>query len=150
MDKTEETIMKELANKLKQQRAAAGARKVALPEAPPPKVAEKKKGPASRIPKVALPEAPPLKATEKVPPGAPRAGRTAGAGEGWASYVLIDYDCNSDYRVLWAYVGDTWQYKYLSDAEIVGIAKVIMEATWLYVWYDDNDVIYYLRCWKQF
>jgi C1A family cysteine protease len=68
-------------------------------------------------------------------------------GSGYAQYILVDYASDSDYRVLWAYAGDAWRYKYLSDDEVAGLAKLLMESSSVYVWWKE-DQLTYIRGWK--
>ncbi|VVB93671.1 Papain family cysteine protease [uncultured archaeon] len=63
-------------------------------------------------------------------------------GNGYAQYILVDYDCNSDNRVLWAYAGDAWRYKYLTDDEVAGIAKLLMESCSVYVYWKEDQLTY--------
>jgi len=79
----------------------------------------------------------------------PQVGLVAAAGSGRASYALVDYSFTSAARVLWAYAGDAWRYKVISDAHVAGIAKVVMEATWLDVWWTDSNLTF-VRCWKKY
>jgi len=144
MLKTKEQIIKELETESRKLRAAGTqtAARATAPSAPP--IMETAKKMATK------PAPPTIEQAKKIYAGTPKESQVITSGSGGASYVLVDYSCDSDYRVLWAYAADAWRYKYLSDAEVAGIAKVIMEAKWLDVWWDDNNLIYYLRCWKQF
>ncbi len=144
MAKTKEQIMKELKIASEKLRTEASvAQRAAKPAAPP--IMEAAKKAYAGIPKLTKkPEAPaPGEAGKKVEVA-------VGAGSGTASYVLVDHSCEYDYKLLWAYVGDAWRYKWLNDGEMAGIAKVVMEANWLDVWFGDDNIITYLRCWKQY
>lgn len=63
-------------------------------------------------------------------------------GCGYAQYVLVDYSCTSSSRVLWAYAGDKWRYKIITDAELSGLAKVVMEASKVYVCWKENELTF--------
>lgn len=71
------------------------------------------------------------------------------ATSGTASYALIDYSFTSNARYLWTYAGGGWRYRPLNDAQIAGIAKVVMEAYRLDVWWSGSK-INFARCWKKF
>lgn len=73
----------------------------------------------------------------------------AAAASGTASYALVDYSFTSNVRTLWAYAGGGWRNRALSDAQVAGIAKVVMEADRLDVWWSDSG-INFARCWKKF
>jgi len=63
-------------------------------------------------------------------------------GSDYAQYILVDYSFTSTSRVLWAYAGSAWRYKVIGDAEVAGIAKVLMESSKVYVWWDGNQITY--------
>jgi len=71
------------------------------------------------------------------------------AGSGTAQYALVDYSFVSNVRYLWAYVDGAWRCRILSDPQVEGIAKVVMEASRLDVWWSDGAVNF-VRCWKSF
>lgn len=71
------------------------------------------------------------------------------AASGTASYALVDYSFTSNVRTLWAYAGDGWRHRRITDAQVAGIAKVVMESDRLDVWWSDNT-INFARCWKKF
>lgn len=73
----------------------------------------------------------------------------AAAASGTASYALVDYSFTSNARRLWAYASGGWRNRALNDAQIAGIAKVIMETYRLDVWWS-NNTINFVRCWKKF
>jgi hypothetical protein len=71
------------------------------------------------------------------------------AGSGTAQYALVDYSFVANVRCLWAYVGGAWRSRLLTDQQVEGIAKVVMEANRLDVWWSDG-AINFVRCWKSF
>ena len=89
------------------------------------------------------------KAAKEVYARMPEVGLVAAAGSGKASYALVDYSFTSDYRVLWAYAGGKWRNRFITDAQVGGIAKLLMEATQLGVWWTDSKITF-MRCWKKF
>jgi len=127
MNKTEEEIMAELETESEKLRAAAGVPEIAA-------------GPVS----VALEEA-----MKEVYPQMLETGLAAAAGSGTASHALVDYSLTSANRVLWAYAGKKWRYRHITDAQVAGIAKVVMEASRLDVWWTDGNLTF-VRCWKKF
>ena len=58
----------------------------------------------------------------------------------FAQYLLVDYSFTSDYRVLWAYAGGKWRNRFITDAQVGGIAKLLMESSKVYVWWDQNKL----------
>jgi len=88
-------------------------------------------------------------AAKEVYAGVPAVGLVTAAGNGRASYVLVDYSFTSTQRVLWAYAGDAWRYRIISDAQVAGIAKAVMESTYVDVWWTDSSMTF-VRCWKKF
>jgi len=71
------------------------------------------------------------------------------AQSGTASYALIDYVFTSNVRRLWAYAGGSWKGRNINEAQVAGIAKVIVESYRLDVWWSDST-INFIRCWKKF
>ncbi len=80
--------------------------------------------------------------------GAPAVFGVAAAGTGTATYALVDYSF-SGARRLWAYVGSEWKSHPMTDDEVSGIAKIVMECKRLDVWWSDGT-INMIRCWKTF
>jgi hypothetical protein len=132
MSKSEKEIMEELEAQSQELYATIAAPPAAVPEiAAEPVVA-------------ALDEA-----TKEVYAKMPLVGLVAAAGSGTASYALVDYSFTSATRVLWAYAENKWRCKAISDAEVAGIAKVVMEATRLDVSWSDSNLTF-VRCWKKY
>ncbi|MGD2200395.1 MAG: hypothetical protein PVJ38_02030 [Candidatus Bathyarchaeota archaeon] len=73
----------------------------------------------------------------------------AAAASGTASYALVDYSFTSNVRTLWAYAGGRWRHRPITDAQVAGIAEVVMKADRLDVWWS-NSRINFARCWKKF
>lgn len=67
-------------------------------------------------------------------------------GSGPAKYILVDKYFGGN-NVLWAYAGNAWRYRYVPDADLPGIAKVLFEANRVDVWWDANQLTL-LRPWK--
>jgi C1A family cysteine protease len=63
-------------------------------------------------------------------------------GCGYAKYLLVDYSFTSATRVLWAYAENKWRYKVISDAEVAGIAKLLMESSKVYVCWEENRLTF--------
>ena len=63
-------------------------------------------------------------------------------GCGYAQYLLVDYSFTSATRVLWAYAENKWRYKVISDAEVAGIAKLLMESGKVYVCWEENRLTF--------
>ena len=127
MSKAEEEIMAELEAKSEKLLAAAAA----------PEIAEE--------PVLAALE----EAAKEFYAEMPEVGLVTAAGSGRASHALVDYSFTSNYRVLWAYAGNAWRNRRITDAQVAGIAKIVMEATWLDVWWTDSKLTF-VRCGKKF
>jgi len=67
---------------------------------------------------------------------------TSTKGSGYARYLLVDYSFTSSYRVLWAYAGNAWRRKIISNAEVAGITKLLTESSKVYVWWDGNKLTF--------
>jgi len=66
---------------------------------------------------------------------------------GYAKSLLVDHSFTSNVRYLWAYSEGAWKYKPITDAQMEGIVKVLMEAKQVYVWWN-GDVITMVRAMK--
>ena len=73
--------------------------------------------------------------------------KPAAKSEGWAQHILVDYSF-AGARTLWAYAEGAWRYKPLTDAEVASIAKLVMEAGKVYVWWNTSNVLTMVRTWK--
>lgn len=73
----------------------------------------------------------------------------AAAASGTATYALVDYSFTSNVRTLWAYAGGGWRHRALTEGQVAGIAKIVMKADRLDVWWS-NGTINFARCWKKY
>jgi len=73
----------------------------------------------------------------------------AAAASGTAIYALVDYSFTSNVRTLWAHAGGGWRNRPLSEAQVAGIAEIVMKADRLDVWWSDSR-INFARCWKKY
>lgn len=73
----------------------------------------------------------------------------AAAASGTATYALVDYSFTSNVRTLWANAGGGWRNRPLSEAQVAGIAEIVMKAVRLDVWWSDSR-INFARCWKKY
>ena len=71
------------------------------------------------------------------------------AQSGTATHALVDYIFTSTVRRLWAYVGGRWRGRNINEVQVTGIAKLVMEADRLDVWWS-NTTINFVRCWKKY
>lgn len=67
-------------------------------------------------------------------------------GSGVSKYVLIDKYFGGNV-ILWAYAGDKWRSKHITDADLTGIAQLLFSANQVYVWWDGNQITM-IRPWK--
>ncbi len=67
-------------------------------------------------------------------------------GCGFAKYILVDKYFGGVAR-LWAYAGDAWRYRNISDADLAGIAQVVFAADRVYVCWDKSQITF-IRPWK--
>jgi len=63
-------------------------------------------------------------------------------GSGEAKYLLVDYSFTTKVRTLWAYAGDAWRHRSITDAEVAGIAKLLMEAGRVHVRWKDGEMTF--------
>ena len=93
--------------------------------------------PAPRQPKE------PTLAVAATPGGAPAAGSAT------ATYLLVDHFFGGAYGTFWAYDGSTWRAAGTAEpADEQGAAQVAFAANRVDVWWDANDSITVVRCWK--
>lgn len=93
-------------------------------------------------------EGPPLAAEITVPSAAqPTFGA---AGSGTAKYVLQDHYTTSSFRRLWAHAGGAWRYRNVTNIEEQGLVQVAFAANRVDVWWDANNQLTIMRCWKSF
>ena len=72
------------------------------------------------------------------------------AGSGKAAHVLLDHYFTSTARRLWAYAGGAWRHANVATADEAGIAQVAFLASRTDAWWDANNKLTILRCWKSF
>jgi hypothetical protein len=90
---------------------------------------------------------PPVASEVAIPETAPAVVGAAGSGQ--AQHVLVDHYFTSSLRRLWAYSGG-WKYANITDAEEQGLAQVAFAASRVDVWWDDQNQLRQIRCWKTF
>jgi hypothetical protein len=64
------------------------------------------------------------------------------AGCGWASHLLVDYSFTSRSRTLWAYAGNKWRYRRITESQVNSIAKLLMEASKIWVCWKDGEMTF--------
>jgi C1A family cysteine protease len=67
-------------------------------------------------------------------------------GNGEAKYLLVDKYFGGGSR-LWAYAGEEWRYRNITDTELKGIVHELFEADLVHVWWD-GPIITLIRGWK--
>ncbi|MCK5517405.1 MAG: hypothetical protein KAI39_11065 [Desulfobulbaceae bacterium] len=72
------------------------------------------------------------------------------AGSGKAKYVLVDHYTASSSRRLWAHAASAWRSVPITNNEEQGLAQVAFAASRVDVWWDSNNKIKIMRCWKIF
>jgi len=71
------------------------------------------------------------------------------AGSGTAKHVLVDHYFTSSARYMWAHVGK-WRNHSIGNAEEQGLAQIACASNRVDVWWDGNDKLTIMRCWKHF
>jgi hypothetical protein len=72
------------------------------------------------------------------------------AGSGQAQHVLMDHYFTSSTRRLWAHSEGAWRYQNVENIEEQGIAQVAYAANRVDVWWDSNNRLTLIRCWKNY
>lgn len=72
------------------------------------------------------------------------------AGSGKVKHVLVDHYTTSSTRRLWAYADNSWRNRNITNTEEQGLAQVAFAADRVDAWWDANNQITILRCWKSF
>jgi hypothetical protein len=72
------------------------------------------------------------------------------AGSATAKHVLLDHYFTSSLRRLWAHAGGAWRYRNVTQTEEQGLAQVAFMANRVDAWWDNNNVLTLIRCWKTF
>ncbi len=67
---------------------------------------------------------------------------TKPAGCGWASHLLVDYSFTSRSRTIWAYAGNKWRYRRITESQVNTIAKLLMEASKIWVCWKDGEMTF--------
>lgn len=63
-------------------------------------------------------------------------------GHADAQYLLVDYSFTSNLRTLWAYAGNRWRHRRITDAQVAGIAELLMKAAKVHVWWKDDEITF--------
>ena len=70
------------------------------------------------------------------------------AGSGQAKHVLMDHYFTSSTRRLWAYTGGGWRSADVTNTEEQGLAQVAFSSNRVDTWWDGNNKLTIMRCWK--
>ena len=98
---------------------------------------------APAAPQPRPPKEPTLPVADATPDGAPAAGTAT------AKYMLVDHFFGGSTGTLWAYDGATWRAKGTAEPpDEQAIAQVAFAANRVDVWWDNNDALTIVRCWK--
>lgn len=63
-------------------------------------------------------------------------------GHADAQYLLVDYSFTSNVRTLWAYAGGRWRHRRITDAQVAGIAELLMKAAKIHIWWRDSTITF--------
>ena len=72
-----------------------------------------------------------------------------GGGSGVAKHILLDHYFTSALRRLYVYSGG-WRYRNVTNVEEQGLAQVAFASNRVDAWWDSNNTLTILRCWKHF
>ena len=72
------------------------------------------------------------------------------AGSGQAKHVLTDHYFTGSTRRLWAHSAGAWRSRNVTNVEEQGIAQIAYAANRVDVWWDTNNMLTLMRCWKNF
>jgi len=72
------------------------------------------------------------------------------AGSGTAKHVLLDHYMSGSVRRLWTFVDNAWRYQNITNVEEQGVAQVAFAASRVDAWWNTNNQMSLLRCWKIF
>lgn len=76
-------------------------------------------------------------------------GGTPAAGNGTAKYLLLDHFMGGTNGTFWTYDGSTWRAAGTGEpADEQGMAQVAFAANRVDMWWDGNDAVTIVRCWK--
>lgn len=71
------------------------------------------------------------------------------AGNGTATYLLLDHFFGGSSGTFWAFDGTTWRAAGTGEpADEQGVAQVAFAANRVDVWWDNNDAVTIMRAWK--
>lgn len=71
------------------------------------------------------------------------------AGNGTAKYLLLDHFFGGTNGTFWTFDGTTWRAAGTGEpADEQGIAQVAFAANRVDMWWDGNDAVTIVRCWK--
>ncbi len=102
---------------------------------------------------VPAPPAPRQQPMPKQPtvPGAMSPDGSPAAGNGTAKYVLLDHFFGGSTGTFWTFDGATWRAANTGEpSDEQGIAQVAFAANRVDMWWDANDSVTIVRCWKYF
>ncbi len=63
-------------------------------------------------------------------------------GHADAQYLLVDYSFTSNLRTLWAYAGNRWRHRRITDAQVAGITELLMKAVKVHVWWREDEITF--------
>lgn len=99
---------------------------------------------AAAPPQPRQPKQPTLRDTTPATPGGAPA-----AGNGTAKYLLLDHFFGGANGTFWTYDGATWRAAGTGEpADEQGMAQVAFAANRVDMWWDGNDAVTIVRCWK--
>lgn len=76
-------------------------------------------------------------------------GGTPAAGNATAKYLLLDHYMGGANGTFWTYDGTTWRAAGTGEpADEQGMAQVAFAANRVDMWWDGNDTVTVVRCWK--
>ncbi|SDO16966.1 hypothetical protein SAMN04515671_0020 [Nakamurella panacisegetis] len=71
------------------------------------------------------------------------------AGNGTATYLLLDHYFGGSSGTFWTFDGTTWRAAGTSEpADEQGLAQVAFAANRVDMWWDDSDAVTVVRAWK--
>ncbi|HEX5348463.1 MAG TPA: hypothetical protein VFW64_15385 [Pseudonocardiaceae bacterium] len=90
---------------------------------------------------------PPLKQPTVLDTMSPDGSPTAGSGT--AKYVLLDHYFGGSNGTFWTFDGSTWRAAGTAEpSDEQGVAQVAFAANRVDMWWDANDTVTIVRCWK--
>jgi hypothetical protein len=99
------------------------------------------------MPAPPAPQQQPLKQPTVLDTGSPDG--SPAAGNGTAKYVLLDHFFGGSNGTFWTYDGTTWRAAGTAEpSDEQGVAQVAFAANRVDMWWDANDTVTIVRCWK--